>query len=206
MNDTKKIKRGKGRPKHFDRDAVLKLAMGVFCQNGYQGSSMAELSKAMGMNPPSIYHAFTDKEHLFIEVLDYYHAPYLKMVNELFATDATIQARMKELFNVIEAHHSCNDTQGCLIVNSGIASSDESTLIGKKIKKLHRINEDILCDALTKAQDKGEISENANIQKIACYINAVFQGAAVTARGQHSCRAVKDILDQGYKSFLSLVA
>jgi len=64
--------RKRGRPLSFDRDAALQRAMEVFWAHGYEASSLQDLTQAMGINPPSLYAAFGDKEKLFMEVVDRY--------------------------------------------------------------------------------------------------------------------------------------
>ena len=54
-----------GRPRSFCTEKALDSAMQVFWRKGYEGASMAELTEAMGMNKPSIYAAFGNKEELF---------------------------------------------------------------------------------------------------------------------------------------------
>ena len=63
-----------GRPREFDVDQALDHALEVFWRNGYEGASVAELTHAMGINPPSLYAAFGNKEGLFRKVLDRYVA------------------------------------------------------------------------------------------------------------------------------------
>src|SRR5512138_3569574 len=64
----------RGRPRSFDRDAALDAAVKVFWSRGYEGASLAELTEAMGINPPSLYAAFGDKEGLFLEAAARYEA------------------------------------------------------------------------------------------------------------------------------------
>src|SRR3990170_7412592 len=63
----------RGRPRSFDRDDALQSAMALFCDRGYDGTSLDELLHAMGgITPPSFYAAFGSKERLFAEVVDLY--------------------------------------------------------------------------------------------------------------------------------------
>lgn len=63
-----------GRPWSFDRDEALEIAMTLFWQHGYEGVSIGDLTKAIGIAPPSLYAAFVSKEKLYQSVLDLYEA------------------------------------------------------------------------------------------------------------------------------------
>ena len=62
------------RPRNFDPDEVLGLAREVFWQKGFQGTSLDDITEATGLNKPSLYAAFGDKNALFLKVLDRYQA------------------------------------------------------------------------------------------------------------------------------------
>src|ERR1700681_3566635 len=62
------------RPRSFDPDEALDLARDVFWQNGFQGTSLDDITAANGLAKPSLYAAFGDKNALFLKVLDRYHA------------------------------------------------------------------------------------------------------------------------------------
>ena len=62
----------RGRPRAFDVDEALDAAMRVFWKHGYEGASLSELTEAMGINRPSLYAAFGDKESLFKKAVDRY--------------------------------------------------------------------------------------------------------------------------------------
>src|ERR1700721_458843 len=63
-----------GRPRSFNTEDALDAAMQVFWSKGYEGASLADLTAAMGINRPSLYAAFGDKEALFRKVLDRYNS------------------------------------------------------------------------------------------------------------------------------------
>src|SRR5438094_4245993 len=62
----------KGRPREFHVKKALDRALKVFWRKGYQGASVLDLTKAMGINRPSLYAAFGSKEELFRKALDRY--------------------------------------------------------------------------------------------------------------------------------------
>jgi AcrR family transcriptional regulator len=66
-SNVEKVSKARGRPLSFDRDKALEDAMHVFWERGYEAASISELTAAMGITPPSLYTAFGDKEHLFLE-------------------------------------------------------------------------------------------------------------------------------------------
>jgi AcrR family transcriptional regulator len=206
MNDTKIGKKSRGRPKTFDRDEAIKQAMKMFCEYGYQGTSMADLSKAMGMNAPSIYNAFGSKEELFTHVLDAYHTPFENTLRELFDGPKSVQDAFETLFNMLKEQHVCERALGCLIANSGVMLTGKESIISDKVKTLHNLNEQLYFKRLKRAQKEKEISANIDISKLARYVNGIVLGAATMARGQQTPNSVKDFLDQGFNGFLKLLS
>src|SRR5438128_10987988 len=66
----------RGRPRAFDRGAALDRALRLFWSQGFEGTSIADLTEALDINPPSLYAAFGSKEELFREALDLYIRAY----------------------------------------------------------------------------------------------------------------------------------
>ena len=70
--ETKALRRGRGRPRLFDRTAAIQQAMVLFWDRGYEGTTFDDLIGAMKLSPSSFYHEFGSKEQLYREAVDYY--------------------------------------------------------------------------------------------------------------------------------------
>src|SRR4029077_20849272 len=68
----KKVTSAIGRPREFEAEGALDRAMEVFWRKGYLGTSLSDLTNAMGINRPSLYAAFGNKKSLFRTVLHRY--------------------------------------------------------------------------------------------------------------------------------------
>src|SRR6266436_7178818 len=71
-----------GRTRQFDVDAALDRALEVFWARGYEGATLPELTRAMGINRPSLYAAFGNKEQLFRKALDRYQTGPMSFLTE----------------------------------------------------------------------------------------------------------------------------
>jgi len=84
-----------GRPRNFDMDGALDRALEVFWRKGYEGASVSDLTLAMGINPPSLYAAFGNKEGLFgASVLTGPQHPLHQLASLLDETTEQIGARL----------------------------------------------------------------------------------------------------------------
>ncbi|MFP1591186.1 TetR/AcrR family transcriptional regulator [Escherichia coli] len=71
-DSTQCVKKSRGRPKVFDRDAALDKAMKLFWQHGYEATSLADLVEATGAKAPTLYANLPTKRGYFVAVLDRY--------------------------------------------------------------------------------------------------------------------------------------
>ncbi|MEO8798683.1 MAG: helix-turn-helix domain-containing protein, partial [Polyangiaceae bacterium] len=86
-----------GRPPSFDRDDVLRRATMVFWKHGYDATSIALLTKSMGIGAPSLYAAFGDKRALFEEALGYYSKTYGAFIMQVAREEADARTAVERL-------------------------------------------------------------------------------------------------------------
>src|SRR5262245_17109150 len=122
-----------GRPREFDMEKALDKALDVFWRNGYEGASIADLTAAMGINPPSLYAAFGNKEGLFRKALDRYVEQRTKFWNQALA-EPTARGMVEYLLRkgADFLTEECNP-HGCMIVRSALSCSEAEDGIKREL-------------------------------------------------------------------------
>src|SRR5690349_9540518 len=106
-----------GRPRAFDKDKALDMALAVFWERGYAGTSIADLTQALGINPPSLYAAFGNKEALFHQVLDRYQSRRDELMAEAFSVPSAREAMLRLLLGAADLLTDKQNPGGCLLVS-----------------------------------------------------------------------------------------
>src|SRR6202035_2469111 len=115
---------GRGRPREVDEDKVVDVAMRLFWDHGFDGTSMRELTEAMGTNRRSIYAAFGNKKALFTAALKRYLAGTGAFVDKARALPTAREVAEAFLRGSVEAFTSSDRPSGCMAVESALTCSD----------------------------------------------------------------------------------
>lgn len=120
------ISRTRGRPRRFDRDAAIATAQRLFYARGYDAVSVADLTDALGINPPSFYAAFGSKAGLYARVLERYETTGAVPFARLLRRDRPVVECLAALLEETAHRYAANpDAAGCLVVE-GTHCNDQS--------------------------------------------------------------------------------
>lgn len=178
------VKKSRGRPKVFDREAALDKAMTLFWQHGYEATSLSDLVEATGAKAPTLYAEFTNKEGLFRAVLDRYIARFAaKHEAQLFCEEKSVEAALEDYFTAVATCFTSKDTPaGCFMINTSATLAAASRDIAHTVKSRHAMQEQTLTQFLRQRQERGEIPAHNNVQNLAEYLSCILQGMSISAR------------------------
>ncbi|WP_330235712.1 TetR/AcrR family transcriptional regulator [Streptomyces sp. NBC_00566] len=171
----------RGRRRAFDRDAALDIAMDLFWRRGYAGTSIADLTAAMGINPPSLYAAFGNKRGLFEEALSRYEKERSRCLTESMAEPTARGAVLKFLTGTAEAATLPDRPPGCLTVQGGLACGAEDGEIVELLATSRARTRHALHDRLEKAVTDGDLPPDTDCAALARCVFATAQGLNVEA-------------------------
>ncbi len=177
----KKPAKPRGRPLAFSQDDALEKALQVFWSRGYEGASMAELADALGINKPSIYATFGNKEALFRKALSRYVAGPGAFMSEAMKEPTARQAVEKLLMQAVDFFSDKNTPNGCMIVQGALTCGQNSRMIQQELIAYRSNIEAMLTQRFEQAITQGDLSGNVNSRQLAKYIATIHQGMSVQA-------------------------
>ncbi|WP_377295885.1 TetR/AcrR family transcriptional regulator [Rhizobium sp. SGZ-381] len=117
MSDTKNTSRSRGRPRRFDADEGVATAQQLFHARGYDAVSVADMTEALGINPPSFYAAFGSKAGLYARVLDRYAATGAVPLADLLRPDQPVAECLAAVLEAAARQYVADPVAtGCLVV------------------------------------------------------------------------------------------
>jgi AcrR family transcriptional regulator len=171
-----------GRPREFCVDQALGQALKVFWRNGYEGTSLTDLTDAMGITRPSLYATFGNKEDLFHKALDLYNKDYMGFTGQALLEPTSRAVVERLLLGLADMHSDPAHPPGCMDTNAALACSDAAEPIRKELVARRARGEAALRERLERARDEGDLPADADPADLARYVMTVAQGMAVQAK------------------------
>jgi AcrR family transcriptional regulator len=173
----------RGRPRGFDRTKALERATELFWANGYDGTSISDLTVAMGINPPSLYAAFGSKEALFQEAVAFYGTTERALVWKPFSDALTAREAIESLlYASARAFSRRGKPRGCLVILGALHANQANKTICRQLQDYRAQNIAVIEDRLRQAVKVGELPEGLDCRAMATFYITVQQGMSILAR------------------------
>ncbi len=173
----------------------------MFWTNGYEGTALSDLTTAMGINRPSIYATFGNKEALFRKALDRYNAKMTGYMAEALK-EPTAKAVAERLMVGTADLLSCpGNPKGCLMVQGALACGEEADPIRKELIARRSTGEAALRERFERAKLEGDLPAEADPADLARYIMAVMHGMSVQSAGGASRAALQGVIDLSLRAW-----
>lgn len=173
--------RSPGRPRAFDQEQALEQALRVFWQKGYEGTSLSDLTEALGINRPSLYAAFGNKENLFRQALKRYGSGPAAYMGEVMQEPTARGFVEKLLLRSAELLSDPACPNGCMVVQGALACSDESQAIRQELADCRLAYQARIQQRLQRAQQEGDLDASLDAADLARYVATIHQGMSVQA-------------------------
>ncbi|TGE00236.1 TetR/AcrR family transcriptional regulator [Methylobacterium nonmethylotrophicum] len=182
-----------GRPRSFCMDTALDEAMEVFWRHGYDGATLAMLTKAMGIKAPSLYAAFGSKEGLLKAALDRYAERRSAHMGYVLAGATAREVAERFLSSIAESHTDPANPPGCLLVQGGLACGAGSENIPFELAARRAQTETELRERFVRAQADGDLPEGSDPAALARFLSTVASGMGVLASSGADREALREV-------------
>jgi AcrR family transcriptional regulator len=172
----------RGRPRSFDRDAALRRAMEVFWRHGYEGTSLSQLTEAMGINAPSLYAAFGSKEELFREAVELYEATEGALASRALEAPTAREAVERMLRRNVADYSDPAKPPGCMIVLAATTGTVGNEGVRDFLAEQRRAGEETILRRLQQGVDEGDLPPDTDVGTLAAFVTTVQQGLSIHAR------------------------
>lgn len=194
----------RGRPRSFDCEAALDRALEVFWRKGYEGASLADLTAAMGINPPSLYAAFGNKEELFRKAVERYveaRTPFWLEALQLPTAREVVERLLRG-----SVEHLTGGCPGCLLVKGAMTCGEGTDALHDELAKVRALAESTLRERFERAVSEGDLKPTTDPAGLARYVIAMNQGMAIQAEGGATTADLQKIVDMALVGLSAIFA
>lgn len=191
----------RGRPREFDTGKALDRAMEVFWRKGYEGASLTDLTRAMGITRPSLYAAFGNKESLFLAALDRYAEGPAHYYSDALAAPTARAVVERLLRGAADLNAGPGNPGGCLIVQGALACGDDAAPMREALSARRAKGEAAIRNRFERAKAEGDLPADSDPAELARYVATVLYGMAVQAAGGASRKQLRQVAETALRAW-----
>lgn len=191
----------RGRPRQFCCEQALDKAMRVFWEKGYEGTTLPDLTEAMGINRPSLYAAFGNKEQLFRKVLDRYQQVRLDVFSRSLEEPSGREAIRRLLVESAAVMSERNQPAGCLFVQGALTCGASAEQVKEETKQRRLMVERSIEIRIAKSAEDGELPAGTDVHNLAFHFATVLMGMSVMAASDATPEELRSVADYAMKAW-----
>lgn len=174
----------RGRPRAYDPAAALAAARDVFWVKGYAATSLDDIAGATGMNRPSLYAAFGDKEAIYLAALKLQGGLLVEAVGGAIALEMRLRPFLELFFQrCIESYLGGPEgPRGCFLVGTALTESLMREDVGEVVRDAFGRCEDLLEQRIKRARREGDLPKSADARALAMLVSSTMHELAMLAR------------------------
>jgi TetR/AcrR family transcriptional repressor of nem operon len=163
------------------RERIIAKAAELFNQRGLEGTSMADLMEATGLEKGGIYRHFPSKEAVAAEAFDYaWEEAFQERVRDLDIIPGSID-RLKHLIaNFVERRSSIPG--GCPLLNTAVESDDGNPVLRERARQALGKWQNLLTSVINEGIQEREIRSGVDPRRLAMLIISSLEGALMISR------------------------
>ena len=172
------------RPRADHPQMALERVVEAFWKTGYSGTSLDDLSAATGMNRPSLYAGFGDKQALYLKSLELYWERGLKGMRAALAHDRPLAEGLMRVYEgALAIYFPTNGrARGCFAVGTATTEAVQDPTIRAALARGLRVLDECFEARFRAARDTGELSNDVDVATLAGLASAVLSRLAIRAR------------------------
>ncbi|HSD93043.1 MAG TPA: TetR/AcrR family transcriptional regulator [Methyloceanibacter sp.] len=182
-------------------ERALDRALEVFWRKGYEGATLCDLTAAMGINPPSLYAAFGNKEGLFRRALDRYETLHEASWNDALAAPTAYEAIARLLESTAISLGDKRNPPGCLMVQGALCGGEECDAVKQELTARRDASVALIRERLRRAKREGDLPDDADPAGLARFVATVIHGMAVQAAGGASRKELERVAATAMTAF-----
>jgi len=194
----------RGRPRSFDRELALVRAIELFWEQGYEGTSIADLTQAMGIGAPSLYAAFGSKEELFREAVERYALD--SPTDRALAREPTARAAVAAMLHDNADDYTDPATPlGCMLVLGAPVGTPAQSGVRERLAEERRVAVDRLQARIDQGIADGDVPPGTDTAALARFYSTVLDGMSIKARDGASNAELHAVADAALAAWDSLL-
>lgn len=188
--------RKRGRPRAIERDAGLDIAARLFWERGYEGTSTADLTKAMGINPPTLYSMFGSKQELYRQALEFGIARESRRRMEILQSPLPVYDALRlYLYDIADGDTQPDKPRGCMVSTAVLQHAEENGSVAQMTAALREASMQTLKTRFDRAVEEGELPAQTDTDTLARFYGAIIQGMSAQACDGACNARLKQLID-----------